>query len=155
LLAVQQDTAGGGQFEPGNQPQQRGLAAAGGTQQRKELVLSDGDRNVIQGADRIGADTEGFDHIFGFNGGLSRQDYPSRKPEPRNKYSCDDSQPENGGRSFAASIRPNLKVWLWNRPRGISATLGENPPPVNRQLARGARLTNEPIAVLVHRSQRA
>jgi hypothetical protein len=38
----------------GDQAQQRGLAAAGGPEQREELVLADGDGHAVQGTDGIG-----------------------------------------------------------------------------------------------------
>ena len=48
-LAFEQDIAGGRQLEAGDQPEQRGLAAAGGAEQSEELVLADGDGDIVQG----------------------------------------------------------------------------------------------------------
>ena len=53
VLAMEQDVAFGREVETGDQPQERGLSAAGGPQQGEELVLADRDRNVIEGLDGI------------------------------------------------------------------------------------------------------
>src|SRR5262249_6351073 len=46
-LVRQPDRAGIGWFEPPHQPQQRGLAAAGGPEQRKELAISDREADAL------------------------------------------------------------------------------------------------------------
>ncbi len=48
VLAMQQDRAFGRVFEPGDHPEQRGLAAARGAEQGEELVLADGDRHIVE-----------------------------------------------------------------------------------------------------------
>ncbi|MEI2706528.1 MAG: hypothetical protein V9E89_15040 [Ilumatobacteraceae bacterium] len=47
VLSLQQHGAGGGQFEAGDHPQHRGLAASGWAEQREELALTDGDIHVV------------------------------------------------------------------------------------------------------------
>ena len=64
----QQNRPARGHFKPRNQPQQRGLAAAGWAQQSKELSRSDVHRNVIQGLYRCFALAKGLDDMAGFYG---------------------------------------------------------------------------------------
>mgnify|MGYP006199955153 CR=1 FL=1 len=46
-LALEPDIAGGGRLEAGDHPHQRGLAAAGRAEQREELAVLDGQRQVV------------------------------------------------------------------------------------------------------------
>src|SRR4051812_30505741 len=55
VLAVKQDLALGREVEAGDQPQKRGLAAAGGPQKREKLVLADGDRDIVERRDPVRA----------------------------------------------------------------------------------------------------
>ena len=55
VLAVEQDAAGAQLLEAGEQAQQRGLAAAGGAEQREELALPDVEGEVFDRADRAEA----------------------------------------------------------------------------------------------------
>src|SRR5262249_59980803 len=52
-LARQFDRAGIGRLEASHQPQQRGLAAAGRSEQRKELAVRDGEANALDRACRL------------------------------------------------------------------------------------------------------
>ncbi len=49
VLAVQQDTARGGQLEPGDHPERRRLAAARGAEQAEELAIADGEARILDG----------------------------------------------------------------------------------------------------------
>ena len=51
VLAIEQDFALGRIVEAGDQPQQRGLAAAGRPKQREELVFADGDGDIVESGD--------------------------------------------------------------------------------------------------------
>ena len=51
VLVADQDGAGGGQLEPGQHPQDRRLAAAGGAEQRHQGSRADGERDVVDGDD--------------------------------------------------------------------------------------------------------
>ena len=53
VLAVEQDFAIGRIVEAGDQPQKRGLSAAGRAEQREELVLADRDRDIVERLDRV------------------------------------------------------------------------------------------------------
>ncbi len=59
--AVEQDAAGIRLFEAGDQPQQRGLAAAGRSEQRKELALVDVERKLIDGGEAAEALAQALD----------------------------------------------------------------------------------------------
>ena len=48
VLALEQHLAGGGHFKPADDAQQRGLAAAGGPQQRDKFALADVQVDVVQ-----------------------------------------------------------------------------------------------------------
>ena len=54
--AVDQDVAGGGVLEPGDDPQQRGLAAAGRADEDAELAVGDLEVDALDHVDR----TEGL-----------------------------------------------------------------------------------------------
>src|SRR3546814_382824 len=58
--ALQEDLAAARLFETADQPQQRGLAAARGAQQREELVLADREGNVVEGVNRLFTGAEGL-----------------------------------------------------------------------------------------------
>ncbi len=49
IVAIEQDAPRIGMLEPGDDPEQRGLAAAGGPQQRDELARREIERDVVQG----------------------------------------------------------------------------------------------------------
>jgi hypothetical protein len=51
LGGADDDLAAGGRLEAGDHAQQRGLAAARWAQQRKEFVLGNVDRNIVDGCD--------------------------------------------------------------------------------------------------------
>ena len=49
VFAMQPDRAGADVFEPGDAAQERGLAAAGGSEEREELAVADRERDPVQG----------------------------------------------------------------------------------------------------------
>ena len=63
-FAVQADGAAAGLLEAGNQPQQGGLAAAGGAQQGEELVGADLQRHLVEGAQGLSGLAELHAQVF-------------------------------------------------------------------------------------------
>ena len=68
LLAVQQDLTAGRVVEAGDQPKQRGLAAARRPQQREELVLADRHRHAVERGEGVLADPENLAHATNVDG---------------------------------------------------------------------------------------
>ena len=65
--ALEQDLAGARLLEAGDQAQQRGLAAARGAQEGEELVLPDGDRDVVEGPHALLSGAEDLRNSAGFD----------------------------------------------------------------------------------------
>src|SRR5205814_10405639 len=61
--AVEEDGAAGGRVEAGHHVEQRGLAAARGSQDGGELVAGDGHAHALQGLDGAGGGVERLPHV--------------------------------------------------------------------------------------------
>src|SRR5437868_725207 len=68
ILAIKADLALGREIEAGDQPEEGGLAAARRPQKREELVLANGDGNIVERFDRIGTIAEQFTDAQRLNG---------------------------------------------------------------------------------------
>ena len=68
VLVIQEDLAVRGKLEPGDEAQQRCLAATRRPKQGEELVLADRHRHRVQGRDRAFSRTEDFSHFANVNG---------------------------------------------------------------------------------------
>ena len=71
------DGAGGGAVEAGDEVEQRGLAAARGPEEAHELAAAHGQRDVLEGRDRVTATREHLRHVVDPNG------FPRAVADPR------------------------------------------------------------------------
>jgi len=86
LVAEEEDLATAHLLEAGDDPQERGLAAARGTEQGEELIVADIEADVGQRPHRAGTGAIDLDHVLDLDGGrrpVPILQSPSSLPPPR------------------------------------------------------------------------
>ena len=79
VLIAEIDCAFGGKIEPGDQPQQRGLARAGWAEQRNKLARFDVEGDIVKGGEPL----EFLAHVFDFYFHRCRSAAPASVLRPR------------------------------------------------------------------------